>query len=86
MAINGHFTDIKKSIDQLDSKLDQALDNLSAKVEILSYSINSLTGGLKDFKDLFKSAVPIRLVVILLAMEAALFGLAETIKMIFKIP
>ena len=85
MEANGHYYDIKKSIDQLDSKLDQALDNLSVKVEILSASINNLADGLKQFKELFQSAVPIRLVVILLVMAAGLFGISESIKLIFGI-
>ena len=77
---NGYHDDLKESISNIDAKLDSALDNLGAKVEILSNSINHLTVGLTEFKELFKSAVPIKLVVILLAIVAGIFGVAEGLK------
>jgi hypothetical protein len=77
---NGYHNDLKESLANIDSKLDTALDNLGAKVEILSASINHLTVGLADFKELFKSAVPIKLVIILLAIVAGIFGVAEGLK------
>jgi len=77
---NGYHNDIKESIANIDSKLDSALNNLGVKVEILSNSINHLTVGLTEFKELFRSAVPIKLVVILLAIVAGIFGVAEGLK------
>lgn len=77
---NGYHDDLKESLAAIDGKLDTALDSLGAKVEILSTSINHLTVGLTEFKELFRSAVPIKLVVILMAIVAGIFGVAEGLK------
>ena len=77
---NGYHNDLKESLSAIDNKLDTALDNLGAKVEILSNSINHLTVGLTEFKELFRSAVPIKLVMILMAIMAGIFGVAEGLK------
>jgi hypothetical protein len=77
---NGYHDDLKESIANIDGKLDQALNSLGTKVEILSTSINHLTVGLTEFKELFRSAVPIKLVIILLAIVAGIFGVAEGLK------
>ncbi len=77
---NGYHDDLKESLANIDNKLDQALNSLGAKVEILSTSINHLTVGLTEFKELFRSAVPIKLVVILMAIVASIFGVAEGLK------
>lgn len=80
-GINGYnHSDIEKSLANIDGKLDQALGDLGAKVEILSHSIDHLTLGLADFKELFKSAVPIKLVIIMMAIIAAIFGVTEGLK------
>lgn len=77
---NGYHDDLKESLANIDGKLDSALNSLGTKVEILSASINHLTVGLTEFKELFRSAVPIKLVVILMAIVASIFGVAEGLK------
>jgi len=81
METNGHYKAIETRLDQLDSRLDQTLDNLASKVEILAKSIEGLNNGIHDFKTLFNNAVPLKVVIILLAIVAAIFGLTESIKM-----
>lgn len=76
---NGYYKDIDSRLDLIDSKLDQTLDNLSNKVEILGQSIDRLTHGIADFKSLFYNAVPLRVVIIVLLIVAAIFGLTKSL-------
>lgn len=65
-SISMHHSEIIKRMDDTLNRLTNSLEHLAASVD--------------DFKSLFRQAVPLRVVVILLSIMGALFAGTEAIK------